>query len=187
MEAKKWMTLNEVKLLADFSDHELQQVIQDGVCLTETIDGKEMVNTNSYVELMRFLGKSVPDSLIDDITKVLIVDDDENVAKAIKRQLDLNDNVISYIVLNGFELGYKLESVRPHILILDYNMPGMNGLDILKGLRASKDTKETKVIIHSGYLTNKLISQMEELQVSGIVNKGKDTSSLIDKVLELVK
>ncbi len=43
----------------------------------------------------------------------------------------------------GLELAYKH---KPDLILLDINLPGMNGFDVLKQLRSRKDTCDTQVI-----------------------------------------
>ena len=51
--------------------------------------------------------------------RILIVDDEENVAKAIFRQLHEAGQYELEMAFGGFEAGRKLESLRPQLLILD--------------------------------------------------------------------
>ena len=81
----------------------------------------------------------------DKIINILLVEDDEvdvmNVQRAFKKNNILNPLTIAH---NGVEALDKLRGTNgadkinpiPHIILLDINMPKMNGLEFLKELRA---------------------------------------------------
>src|SRR5579872_1889987 len=81
--------------------------------------------------------------------KVLVIEDDSFVRTglilALRRNgyepLDASDGIA------GLELAY---SQRPDIIVTDVNLPGQNGLDILKKLRAQVETAATPVILMTG-------------------------------------
>ncbi len=51
------------------------------------------------------------------------------------------------IVAESAELGLELaQQRRPHVILMDINLPGMSGLDALRALRASPETARTPVI-----------------------------------------
>lgn len=186
MQTKKTISVVDTELLGFFTASEIRQLIQDGLLQTELINNKEHIKADSLIQLLQLLNKPVPEILITGVIKIMIVDDEENIVNAIARQLKYS-HIRTYTAHNGFELGRQLQSICPHILILDYKMPGMNGLDILKNLRSKEDTKEMKVIIHSGFLTDELILEIEALDVTHIIEKGSCTTLLIDKVKELTE
>ncbi len=82
--------------------------------------------------------------MIDKIVNILLVEDDEvdvmNVQRAFKKNNILNPLTIAY---NGVDALDKLRGTNnaqkitpvPRIILLDINMPKMNGLEFLKELR----------------------------------------------------
>ncbi|HTZ69989.1 MAG TPA: response regulator [Acetobacteraceae bacterium] len=64
----------------------------------------------------------------------LVVDDSRVVRKVARRMLELHD----YIVMEAEDGAKALDSVRqtmPDVVLLDWNMPVMNGLEFLLALR----------------------------------------------------
>lgn len=92
--------------------------------------------------------------------KIVIADDDENILRVITIILaDENWEIIT--VRDGEEAIRAIEKHRPHVAMLDYQMPGKNGLDVLKWLK--KNHPETGSIIltaHGSELT--AVSFMKE-------------------------
>ena len=50
-------------------------------------------------------------------------------------------------VANGVEALARIQEQPVDLLVVDWNMPEMDGLDLLKAIRADKDTQETKVLM----------------------------------------
>ncbi len=78
--------------------------------------------------------------------KILIIDDEENI-------VDLLSNILShsgFITIGAFngESGLeKAKKEKPHIIILDIMMPGMDGFEVLKRLKENEETAEIPVIM----------------------------------------
>ena len=49
-------------------------------------------------------------------------------------------------VEDGSKLVAALETVRPALIVLDVNMPGINGLEVYNLLRAREDTRDVPVL-----------------------------------------
>ncbi|MCO6149135.1 response regulator [Flavobacterium sp. NRK1] len=66
---------------------------------------------------------------------------------------------------NGQELLDALDNApqHPHIVFLDINMPGMNGLEILKIIRDSENHKTLPIIMFSTSRDEKTIARSREL------------------------
>jgi two-component system response regulator YesN len=67
--------------------------------------------------------------------RVLLVDDEPFMLSVIKRLIDWKKNncLVAGTASNGTEAQEKLEKLRPDIVICDIAMPGLSGLDVLKG------------------------------------------------------
>ena len=69
--------------------------------------------------------------------RVLIVDDDTQISRLVGELIRTRAPDVSLEIANdGFEAGAKVESFRPHALVLDLMMPGMDGFEVCKRLRA---------------------------------------------------
>lgn len=72
--------------------------------------------------------------------KVMLVDDHALVREGIKHLLEFDGSIeVIEEASDGVECLKKLKSVNPDILLLDINMPVMNGLDVLIELKKKKD------------------------------------------------
>jgi len=92
--------------------------------------------------------------------KILIVDDEITVCKSIRQAL-LHPEYEIDMALSGEEALQKDEEKRYEVIIADLMMPGLSGLDLLKGLKA-KNT-QAKVVMVTGYPTMKTTVQAMQI------------------------
>ena len=80
--------------------------------------------------------------------KVLIVDDDIAVRKSISYMLTEKGYIVEEAG-DGNEALVKVELIRPELVILDNNMPVMNGTETIAKLRSNEETKDISIIVCS--------------------------------------
>ena len=117
--------------------------------------------------------------------RVLIIDDEPYVREGLKHIIDWREN--------GFEIcgeaqdgdeGYKkILELNPDIVLLDIQMPGKLGLDILKDVR--KEGIKGKFIIISGYSNFEYAQQAIKYGVKDYLLKPIDEDELLDIALKL--
>jgi two-component system response regulator YesN len=83
--------------------------------------------------------------------KLLIVDDEPIIRKGIKKLINLNDLKITKVLeaSDGLEAIEIINIEIPHIILLDINMPNMDGLTLAKEVKEKYPT--TKIAIITGY------------------------------------
>lgn len=79
---------------------------------------------------------------------VLIVDDDEFTCDAIRRLLG-RMGYTTACANSGSDALDLLDQVHPDVIVLDWMMPKMDGLEVLKKLRADARMKDVPVLIYS--------------------------------------
>ncbi len=83
-------------------------------------------------------------------TKVVILEDNTMMCNLLKTLLELEGFQVS---CPSFPLNNPVQIIReikPGVILMDINLPGINGLAILEMIRKSDDIKNTKVIVVSG-------------------------------------
>jgi CheY-like chemotaxis protein len=112
------------------------------------------------------------------VINILLVEDDTLDVMDARRTLDrMNILYKMQVAKNGEDalkfLGDVVHSAadRPHIILLDLNMPKMNGIELLTNIRQTEEWKDTKVFIitTSEEREDKELSQ--KLGVSGYIVK----------------
>ncbi|MFM2269653.1 MAG: hypothetical protein RL757_3094 [Bacteroidota bacterium] len=109
---------------------------------------------------------------------VMIADDHQLFVESLKLLLGLPmegyDLRVQAIALTGDELVTALQRYRPDLLLLDINLPGKNGLDVLREMK--KHMKGTRVLALTMYDDPKIIKSAFDLGIDGYLlkNCGKD-------------
>jgi DNA-binding response OmpR family regulator len=80
--------------------------------------------------------------------KILLVDDEESIHLLYREELE-EDGYEVHSALSGEEALEKLGIISPDLVILDINMPGMNGIDVLR--RMKEIHPQLPVILCSAY------------------------------------
>jgi len=102
--------------------------------------------------------------------KVLLVDDEDDFRTLMSFWLKSKGYAVTS-VSNGKDALTEVEKSPPDIVFLDLNMPGMDGIEVLKAIR--NFDKEVPVIIISAHVDQIRIKEAEPFGVSGVFYKGE--------------
>ena len=92
---------------------------------------------------------------------VLYIEDNEVNSEIVQRILE-REGYIIHICDNGPEGIQKAEEIIPDLLLVDLHLPGMNGFEIMKELRAIESLNKSKIMV----LTADIYSR-EQAQAAG--------------------
>ena len=111
--------------------------------------------------------------------KVLLVDDEEDFLSTLAERLETRGLKVS--TANSGELALaKIEKEGFDLIILDLAMPGMNGLETLKRIKAKQP--EAEIIILSGQGSIKTSIEAMKLGAEDFMEKPVNISELLDKI-----
>jgi CheY-like chemotaxis protein len=80
--------------------------------------------------------------------RILVVDDNEDLRMFIRKGLERVDSSLVFEeAANGLEALEKIEESPPHLILLDLMMPGIDGLEVCKRLRADLQTAFLPIIM----------------------------------------
>lgn len=82
--------------------------------------------------------------------KILIIDDEADVAKIMKRLLESTGKYEAHIETDGEMVVPAVQRVKPDLILLDLIMSGMSGFEICKSLKNKERLSSIPVIIVSG-------------------------------------
>jgi DNA-binding response OmpR family regulator/DNA-binding CsgD family transcriptional regulator len=85
---------------------------------------------------------------------ILIIDDEAETRNLVVNYLENNEGYVFYTANNG-EIGLDIaRSEQPDLILLDWQMPEMDGLKVLQKLKEDKMTQEIPVMMYTGIMTD---------------------------------
>ncbi|MDH7600406.1 MAG: response regulator [Sedimentisphaerales bacterium] len=123
---------------------------------------------------------------MQDNEPILLVEDDEVDAMTVRRVLrELKVSNALVHVTNGEEaLGYLRDSTRPRpcLVLLDINMPRMNGIELLRIMKADEELRALPVVIMTTSTNDRDIIEAFHLSVAGYMIKPVDYRQFVETI-----
>ena len=117
--------------------------------------------------------------------KIFLVDDHSMIREGLKQLLELDGDIeVIGETGNGEECLKLLEKQQPDVVLLDINMPVMNGLKMLEVLRQS-DKKNQKILILTIHDEVEYLMRAVEIGVEGYVLKDAESSILKKAIMTI--
>ena len=99
---------------------------------------------------------------------IAIIDDHKMVREGLKQLLEFEGDINVIAEAGNGEEGYDvIKQYKPDVVLLDINMPVMNGLELLKKIRNEKD--DTRILILTIHNEVEYLSKAVEIGVNGYV------------------
>ena len=118
--------------------------------------------------------------------KVLLVDDHQMVREGIKSVINSRDDLkVIGEACNGEEALERVAKLKPHVVVMDINMPGMNGIEAAKKIK--EINKETRILMLTMIDNEKFIIDALSSGADGYLNKDADISELIKSIRKLAE
>ena len=115
--------------------------------------------------------------------RVLVVEDSvafrQFVCSILGERSDLE--IISQ-VSDGLEAVQKADELRPDLILLDIGLPGMNGYEVAKAIRADTDLGDCLLIALSGYGQDEDRLRSKSAGIDHHLIKPADLASLVDLI-----
>lgn len=115
--------------------------------------------------------------------RVLVVDDEMVVRRFIQKSLE--ESVLECICEfsnDGIDALMKLGIFNPHVMVLDVNIPWVDGLEICRRVRANENTRQIKIIVITGFLNDNDRDEIVNAGADHLLFKPFDEGQLLDTV-----
>lgn len=118
--------------------------------------------------------------------KIIITDDHSMIREGLKKLLELDGDIeVIGEASNGIECMELLKKFHPDVLLLDINMPNMNGLEVLENLKENK--MNIKVIILTVHNEIEYLLRAVEIGINGYMLKDSDSAELKKAIFTVVE
>jgi len=119
-------------------------------------------------------------------TRVLVADDEEPVAELLRRILNKEGYGVE-VVGDGLAALAAVHEYRPHVVLLDVHMPGMNGIDVCRRLKQDLANRLTPVILVTGMAQREKRIEGLDAGADDFLSKPVDGQELLARVRSLVR
>ena len=111
--------------------------------------------------------------------KILVADDEQFIRKGIITILrrNITEPLEIFEAKNGIEAIEQVENERPHLIITDINMPGLDGLQFIRDIKEKHIN--TDILLLSGYSTFEYAQQAISLGVKEYITKPIDKDEFV--------
>ncbi len=123
---------------------------------------------------------------LKDQLRVRVVDDMSTSRGILTQCLD-ELGISNYMVENNGQSAYeKLTTTPVHLVLSDYNMPGMDGLGLLKALREHRVTQRVGFILVTGKPTPEVIEVGKKFGLNNIIRKPFTVATMKQAIEQVV-
>ncbi len=149
-----------------------------------TPGGHWRISNNDLYAFMYANGMQIPEKTKKHRARILIVDDDPTVCtllEAILQQADFPTEI--HCVHDGYTGLMRVGEWRPDILILDILMPGMDGLEVLRRIRANPGHNDMGIVVITAIFDQFNVTHAaRSAGVTALLPKPIETQRVIDVI-----
>lgn len=111
---------------------------------------------------------------------VLVVDDNVMLLRTVKDMLSEDYSVA--ISTSGYQAYDAIKLKKPDIILLDYEMPLLDGAETLKKFREHEESKDIPVIFFTSSAKSETVTMLIKLNPAGYVLKPPNKQKLIEQI-----
>ena len=160
-----------------------------------TPGGQYRIYLEDLVDFMKDRNMKIPTELLEASQQkksisasILIVDDDRGlnqvVTKFIEREVP---DLRIFQAFDGFEAGAIMAEKKPNIILLDLDLPGVNGEDLFKKINASEEFGKPVVCVMTALKDETVLDRLKDNGVENFFIKPLNLVEISDTVKDLIK
>jgi CheY-like chemotaxis protein len=148
-----------------------------------TPGGHRRVQIDDLVHFLREHKMPIPADLDTTPVRLLVVDDEEAVAKLIARTVRTHFPNFEVSEANdGFRAGTIIATLRPDVVILDLRMPGMDGYEVCRMIKAQEATRHAEVIAMTAFPSTESEKRILDCGARICLSKPLDLDQLVQEI-----
>jgi len=167
-----------------------QWIKQQRIPAFSTPGGHYRVKLSDFHRFLEEYGMPVDPTFFNrDKERILVVDDDPQIVDFIIGVLETDEGRRQRVLetaADGFEAGLKIASFKPHLVLLDLMMPGLDGFKECEQVKSDPETEHIKVLIVTGFGLEENIERALRLGADGYLLKPLSVEELQERVRDLL-
>lgn len=126
--------------------------------------GDHRIRVEDFVAFLRNNGMPVPAELGTGNRRVLVIEEQPEMASAIRRVLIQAGYEVD-IAADAFSAGMGLGGAKPAVVTLNFRMPGLNAYQVLDSIRSRSEFANTRVLV---------VADEQDPQLGNLLEQGAD-------------
>jgi len=121
--------------------------------------------------------------------RILIADDDKSLTEILEQDFEELGLFVLKVAHSGYEAGMVTVDFKPDLILLDYNLGDVTGLEVTQLIRQNPAVKNTRIIILSGLLMGKKTKEVLAAGADDFIAKPfkfEDIKNRVFKSLDMV-
>jgi acetolactate synthase-1/2/3 large subunit len=115
--------------------------------------------------------------------RILVVDDDRNLLRAMARTIRDDRKVALTIVDNAIDAMIAVGATKPDLVVMDIFMPGLDGLEACRRIKANNETRDTQIVLASASITPDLEAASCKAGAMRAIAKPVDLAELLGSAM----
>ena len=158
-----------------------------------TPGGHRRIGRSDLISFAREYNYPLSDEFLADSSgrrRVLIVDDERDFSDMVRDYLSMKGDFDVEVADSGFAAGYTVARFKPDLILMDIMMPDMDGFEVLRMLRAGRDTHHIPIVACTAYRDASVEKRIQEEDFDGFIQKPlklDELMGLIDETLRHIR
>ena len=119
--------------------------------------------------------------------RILIADDDKALVSILEQELDELGLFDLRTAHSGYEAGMVTADYKPDLLLLDYNLGDVTGVEVVELVRQNPALKHIRIILMSGMLKGKKAKEAVQSGADDFISKPFQFDDLKEIILRLLR
>ncbi len=157
-----------------------------------TPGGQYRVYLDDLVDFMNKRKMRIPSELLDVYDQevvsqqsVLVVDDDKGLNSVISKYLEkADDRIVVYQAFDGFEAGAQLVDKKPRCVLLDLDLPGVDGFDLCRRIYTSEEYGKPIVCVITALQDDDIELRVKKMGAVEFFRKPLNLVEIAEKIKE---
>ncbi|MEM0914468.1 MAG: response regulator [Planctomycetota bacterium] len=139
-------------------------------------------------ELIKFMrDNGIPvENLEGGKSRILVVDDDPQILELFRDILADDDRYEVRTAATGYDAGIVTEQFRPHLIVLDYMLPDINGNKVCETIRQNGELNSTRIIVVSGVVNREEVDDLLRCGADEFIKKPFNVDHLVKRIESLL-
>ncbi len=115
--------------------------------------------------------------------RILLADDEERLRELLRCRLE-EEGMVILDAADGAEAFRHATMDSPDIIVMDLNMPGVDGFEAIRSLRITQP--EIPILVLTGYASDESIESALQAGANAVMAKPANLQELVEKIRELL-